>query len=80
MEAINTPTGTMSALEFWYNTKPPKTRKIIREAVIKKCDIGESQFYKWLGKKFAPPLAQNIISEITGIQKEKLYTQVTFLI
>lgn len=77
---MNTTTGTMSALEFWYKTKPPKTRKLVRAAVKQKCGITTATFYQWLGKKFAPQLAQKTISAITGIEKEKLYTQVTFLI
>jgi hypothetical protein len=70
----------ITVLKFWYKSQPKHIKNTVRDAIIKKCEIHQDTFYKWLNKKQAPKLAQKVIGDITGLEHEKLYENVNFKI
>lgn len=70
----------MTVLKFWFISQPMHIRIAVKNGVVQKCEIHEDTFYKWLNKKMAPPLAQKIISDVTGIETKEIYENVNFKI
>lgn len=63
----------MTVLEYYFHSQPIEQRRKIVNAIIEKCQVKKWSAYNWISRKHAPPIYQEKLAEITGIEKKQLY-------
>lgn len=65
----------MTFYEYYYSFTDNIKKRNFRKQVINACKIEPTTFYSWLARKIIPPLAQEKISEIIGLNQKDLFPE-----